>query len=406
MKIEWETCFKVGISVFLLYLCIEYWKVLADFVLVLFGASAPLIIGGVIAYIVNILMSFYERHYFAKSTKRGIIKSRRPVCMLGAFITFVAVIFLLARLIIPQLVSCIELIFAELPGFMNYLVDLVMNNETLTELMSEDTLSSIASIDWQSRIGQIVKVLTSGIGDVVSVLISTVTSVFSWIVTAFLSIIFAFYLLLDKEHLKSQVNKLCKRYLKEKWRQQLKNAFLVLNDCFHKYIVGQCLEAVILGVLCTIGMWIFRLPYAPMIGALIAFTALIPIAGAYIGAIVGAFMIFMVSPIKALIFLIFIIVLQQIEGNLIYPRVVGSSMGLPGLWVLAAVTVGGGVMGIPGMLLGVPIVAAIYRFLREEANKVPLAEQIAAKKAKAAAGTQESAVISEKVSKEAEQPQE
>ena len=143
----------------------------------------------------------------------------------------------------------------------------------------------------------------------------------------------------------------------------------IVNDCFRKYIVGQCTEAVILGVLCTIGMLLLRLPYATMVGALIAFTALIPIAGAYIGAFVGAFMILTVSPAKALIFLIFIVVLQQLEGNIVYPRVVGSSLGLPGIWVLAAVTVGGGVLGIPGMLLGVPLMAAAYKLIRDDVNK-------------------------------------
>ena len=157
--------------------------------------------------------------------------------------------------------------------------------------------------------------------------------------------------------------------MKKSWNKKIHYVLHTLNDCFHKYIVGQCTEAVILGALCTIGMLILQLPYATMIGAFIAFTALIPVAGAYIGAIVGAFMIFTESPFKAIVFLIFIIVLQQFEGNIIYPRVVGSSMGLPAMWVLAAVTVGGGVMGIPGMLLGVPLAAALYRFVREDVNR-------------------------------------
>ena len=140
----------------------------------------------------------------------------------------------------------------------------------------------------------------------------------------------------------------------------------MLNNSFHNYIVGQCTEAVILGILCTIGMLILRLPYASMIGALIAFTALIPVAGAYIGAGVGAFMILTVSPVKALVFLIFLVVLQQLEGNIIYPKVVGSSIGLPGIWVLAAVTVGGGILGIGGMLLGVPVTAALYQIIKDD----------------------------------------
>ena len=162
------------------------------------------------------------------------------------------------------------------------------------------------------------------------------------------------------------------RYLKESVMNKIKYVLSILNDCFRRYIIGQCTEAVILGVLCTVGMLILGLPYATMIGAFIAFTALIPIAGAYIGAGVGAFMIVMVSPIKALVFLIFIVVLQQLEGNLIYPRVVGSSIGLPGIWVLAAITIGGGVMGVGGMLLGVPIAATIYRIIKNDVNKVKI----------------------------------
>lgn len=156
------------------------------------------------------------------------------------------------------------------------------------------------------------------------------------------------------------------RYIKESVYSKMKYVLSVVNDCFHKYIVGQCTEAVILGTLCAIGMIILRIPYATMTGAVIAFTALIPVAGGYIGAAVGAFMILTVSPMKAIIFLVYIVILQQLEGNLIYPRVVGSSMGLPAIWVLAAVTIGGGVMGIAGMLIGVPLAATIYRLLRED----------------------------------------
>ena len=143
----------------------------------------------------------------------------------------------------------------------------------------------------------------------------------------------------------------------------------VLNDCFRRFIVGQCVEAVVLGVLCALGMTLLRLPYAAMIGALVGFTAIIPVAGAYIGAVIGAIMILTVSPIKALLFLVFILVLQQVEGNLIYPKVVGSSMGLPAFLVLAAVTVGGSLGGILGMLIGVPLTAAVYRLLKEDLKK-------------------------------------
>ena len=157
--------------------------------------------------------------------------------------------------------------------------------------------------------------------------------------------------------------------MKEKWYDKLMYYLRMTDECFHQYIVGKCIDAVVLGVMCAIGMAIFRFPYAIMGGALIGFTALIPVAGAYIGAGIGAFMIFTVSPIKSLLFIVFIIVLQQIEGNLIYPKIMSSSIGLPGVWVLAAITVGGSLSGILGMLIGVPIAAVIYQIVREEVLK-------------------------------------
>lgn len=370
MKLEWKTCLKVGVSIFLLYLCISYWKVAANLLGGLVSAASPLIIGCAIAYLINILMSLYERHYFPKSQKTLVIKSRRPVCMAGAIITLLAVVALVIGLVVPQLVSCVtllvNLLVSEVPGWMSSVLRWLDG----LGFVPQDIINSLASIDWQSKIGQILSILTSGIGSVMDVVISTISSVFSGLVTGLLSVIFSLYLLMSKETLCGQANRLLKRYLKEHWYARVRYAYDILHDCFRRYIVGQCLEAVILGLLCTLGMWIFRLPYATMIGALMAFTALIPVAGAYIGAFVGAFMILTVSPIKALFFLIFIVVLQQLEGNLIYPRVVGSSMGLPGIWVLAAVTIGGGVMGILGMLLGVPLAAAIYRFVRNDMHGI------------------------------------
>ncbi len=365
MKIEWKSCLKAAVSIFLLYLCILYWPNAARLFLALLDAAAPLLIGCAIAYMINILMSLYEKHYFTKSTNPFLQKSRRPVCMTAAFVTLFAIIALIIRLVLPQLISCMQLIFALLPDAMNALTDSL----EAWEILPEDIANTLAAIDWQSKMGDFIKVITSGIGNVMDVIISTVTAVFSGVVTLFISIIFSIYLLSGKERLGSQIGRTLRHYMKKSWYDRAAHVLNVMNDCFRRYIVGQCTEAVILGLLCTLGMLLLGLPYAAMIGALIAFTALIPIAGAYIGACVGAFMILTVSPLKAVIFLVFLVILQQLEGNLIYPRVVGSSIGLPAIWVLAAVTIGGGIMGIPGMLLGVPLAATIYRLLREDVNK-------------------------------------
>lgn len=365
MKLEWKTCFKVGISVFIVFLCIHYWERVTAFVGTIIGAAFPLILGFCMAYIVNLLMSGYEKHYFPKSNKKFVANSRRPVCMILALLTLLAVIALVVSLILPQLVSCVKLIIALAPDAIRQFIDKLDS----MNVISEDLVKFLDSVDWKSGINQFFDVFTSGFGNVMDVVVGTVSSVVGGFITAFLGIIFSIYLLFGKEKLCSQVSRVARRYMKVGLYDKVLYVLNILNDCFRRYIVGQCTEAVILGLLCIVGMLILRLPYASMIGALVAFTALIPVAGAYIGAIVGGLMILMVSPVKALVFIIFIIVLQQVEGNVIYPRVVGSSMGLPGIWVLAAVTVGGGIMGVTGMLFSVPIAAALYRILGDNMKK-------------------------------------
>ena len=364
MRFNFKDLLKLGTGIFLLYLCINYWKDVAEIISMVISAASPLIIGGTVAYFINIIMSFYERHYFPKSKKQFVIKSRRPVCMMIAFLSVIAVISLVIRLVVPQFVSCIQLLLKELPGSLSYLVSKGYELHIIPENLAE----ILMDIDWQSRIGGIVEMLTAGVGNIMNVAVKTLTTVFSGVVTTLLSIIFAFYILGSKDRIKAQFIRVCGHYLKPLWFKKVFYVFDVLNDCFHRYFVGQCTEAVVLGVLCTFGMWIFRFPYAPMIGALVAFTALIPVAGSYIGAIVGAIMLLTISPLKSLMFLIFIVILQQIEGNLIYPKVVGNSIGLPGIWVLAAVTIGGGIMGVAGMLIGVPVAAAVYRIVRDDIN--------------------------------------
>lgn len=364
MKIEWKTCAKIVISLFALFLAITYWKTVSGFIGMVFGAATPLFIGAAVAYVVNILMSFYERRFFGKTKNKKLLKIKRPLCMIIAFITLVAVLAIVIWLVLPQFVSAIMLVVDYIPEATNWIVEQL---EKL-EYVPQDIIDMLVSIDWNSQIEKIVKAVTSGVGNVMGVVISTVSTVLGGIVTAFLSLIFAIYILLDKEKLENQADKIAKKYLKQSWYEKLRYVLHTFSDSFHKYIVGQCTEAVILGGLCAIGMGILGLPYATMIGALVAFTALIPVAGAFIGGAVGAFMILMVNPIQALIFIVYLVVLQQLEGNIIYPKVVGSSMGLPAIWVLAAVTIGGGVMGIMGMLIGVPIAATVYRIIHNDVN--------------------------------------
>lgn len=367
MKLQWKTCFKVGITVLVLYLFIYYWSTLANGIQALFKAAAPLFVGGAMAYVLNILMGFYEKHYFTKTKRKALNRSRRPVCLLLALATVIVIVVLLIRLVVPELISCIQLIFERLP----MAVDIIAKQLKEWGILSAESDISFATLDWKAIIEQVINVISSGVGDVMEKAVTAIVSVFSGIVTAVLSFIFSIYILVGKERLASQCNRLMVRYIKGKWYQKIMHVLGTMNGCFRKFIIGQCTEAFILGALCTVGMLILRLPYATMIGVLIGVTALIPVAGAYIGAAVGALMILTVSPFKAVIFLIFILILQQIEGNVIYPKVVGTSLGLPPFWVLAAVVVSGGVMGVIGMLFGVPLAATIYKLLKEDVNKVP-----------------------------------
>lgn len=365
-RLTWKTCFKVSTCAFLLFIGIYYWKAIAGLVSIAVSAAAPVVIGLAIAYVVNILMTFYERHYFKKqASKKFVIKTRRPVCLVGAIVTLLGVIALIIWLVVPELVLCVKFLISEIPP----LIEEFLRSKFAKEVMPKDLLATLASIDWLSYVTKIIDTVSSGVGDAVGVIVRALTSVASVVVTSLLSVIFSIYLLAGKDTLRSQCARLMKNYLPEKANRRLTYTLSVFNDSFHGYIVGQCTEAVILGILCTVGMLIFRFPYAPMIGALVGFSALIPVAGAYIGAGVGAVMMLTKSPLTALLFLVFIVVLQQLEGNLIYPKVVGGSIGLPAIWVLAAVTVGGGLFGVVGMLLGVPVAAALYRLIREDMQR-------------------------------------
>ena len=369
MKIEWKNCLRLGVTVFVTFLAIHYWSGVAGIITTVLSAAKTLVIGCAIAYVLNILMSFYEKHYFSKIQNQAIQKSRRIICLFGAILTLVAVIALVIGLVLPEVVRCVRLLAAEMPVAIDRVIHWLENTGILSAVMSEDSVAAITTIDWQEKMTELLSVLAAGVGGVAQAAVGAVSATVSVVAKFVIGLIFAIYILIGKEKLGNQVNCVMDHYLKPAWNEKIRYVLGVFDHSFHKFIVGQCIEAVVLGVLCILGMGILRLPYAMMLGTLIGFTALIPVAGAYIGAGVGAFMILTVSPIQALIFLVFVVILQQLEGNLIYPKVVGSSIGLPGIWVLAAVTIGGGVNGIIGMLLGVPTAAAVYQLIKNHMNK-------------------------------------
>lgn len=361
-KLDLKIVFSIAAAIILVFVCVHYWPSLSDFLGKLISAAKPIIFGFAVAYPTNILMSFYERHFFPKSQKNGVIKLRKPVCLIGAIISILGVVALVAVLVTPQFIACITKLFEEIPPAIEFVSKKLRENE----FISNEVMSAINEFDWKTKLADMAETITTGVGNAVGVAFSAITSVFSTIANIVICIIFSLYVLLEKEKLLNQLRKIGKHYLPHKIYTKSLHVCSVMNESFRRFIVGQCLEAVILGTLCTIGMFILRIPYAPMIGALMGFTALIPVFGGLIGAGVGAFLILMDSPIKALIFIVFVIILQQFEGNVIYPKVVGSSTGLPGLWVLAAVTIGGGVSGILGMLVAVPVAATIYKLVRDD----------------------------------------
>jgi predicted PurR-regulated permease PerM len=295
----------------------------------------PLVLGMAMAYVLNIVLVRVERLYFPRSRSRIVAKTRRGVGIVISILLVFALFTLIARLVIPELGKAFGVIGRGIPVFLEQVSAWLEANGAFN---ISDYLN-LETIDWKDLMDKALSVVRSGIGSVLSSTISVVGSVVGGVVNFFIGLIFGIYILAGKERLASQAKSILRAYLKEDTVKEICRVLVTANETFSSFIIGQCTEAVILGTLCTIGMLIFRFPYAPMIGAFIGVTALIPIVGAYIGAAVGAFMILTVAPLKALLFIVFIIVLQQMEGNLIYPKVVGSSIGLPGMWVLAAVTV-------------------------------------------------------------------
>jgi len=363
---ETKKYLKIGIIAALFVLLVVNFSHIFTFGQLILSAAAPLIVGCIIAYILNILLRKVESWYFPKSKSAFVLKSRRPVCILLSILILIVAAFLIINLVLPELILSFKLIGQEIPPFVESVrVWLLNQSSAMPELY--DMLASL-KFDWQSTLKKAVDFITAGVGGVITSVVSVVSTTIGVVTTAVIGIIFALYLLAGKERLLCQCDKIMRAYLKPQTRDRIVYIAATANRTFSAFIVGQVTEAIIIGILCTIGMLIFRFPYAAMTGAVVGVTALIPIVGAYIGAAVGAFMIFTQDPLQAVLFIVFLLILQQLEGNLIYPKVVGTSIGLPGIWVLAAVTIGSGIMGVPGMLLGVPAAATLYRLLGTDVN--------------------------------------
>ncbi len=320
----------------------------------------PLILGLILALILNVPMRSLEAYLFKKTKKPFLKKLRRPIALIISFILIIGIIAGIVSLLIPELVKAVKVI---IEGAINFAG--TISAMSAEELAARPLGSLLLNIEWDKLLTTMQDWFKNQSGNIMNTAVGTIGSVVGGVFDFFIAIVFAVYILFGKEKLKKQIVRLIRVWIPEKSGKWTLHACSVISENFRNFILGQSLEAVILGSLCMIGMLILGIPYAPMVGALVGVTALIPVVGAFIGAIVGAFMILTVDPIKAVIFVIFLIILQQLEGNIVYPKVMGSRVNLPGMWILAAVTIGGGIAGPVGMLLAVPVASTAYVLFRE-----------------------------------------
>lgn len=325
----------------------------------------PFLMGGAIAFVLNVPMSFLERNIFKQDKlkqKKRLQKASRPLSLVLTILIVLSTIALVMFVVIPELGTTFALLGKSIQQFMPKVVrqaeELFNNNKEVVALLGS------LDMDWQEMLNGIAAFFKNGAGNVLDSTFSVAKNIVSSVATFFIAFVFACYILLQKEKLRVQVRKILYAYLPEKKVGTVLAVCSLAYKTFSNFLTGQCVEALILGLMFFVTMSVIRLPYALLVGILIAFTALIPIFGAFIGCVVGAFLILMVAPVKALIFVVMFLVLQQIEGNLIYPKVVGNSVGLPSIWVLAAVSIGGSLMGVVGMLVFIPLVSVVYTIFR------------------------------------------
>lgn len=351
----------------LIYLGIRHINQLAVAVTWLKELMNPLLIGFVLALFLNVPMGFIERHLFQKKPTPRKKKMRRPLAILLSFALVIGIFIGIAFLVIPELVDAVGIVISSIMNGMDQLAAFESTAD-YSKLPFGEQLSQI-DIDFveiKTKLEEWIKQLGTTVVDGAASALGGITStIFDFII----GLVFSIYILANKEKLKRQISRLIRVWLPKKFGEWSIHVASVCGRNFKLFVAGQTTEAIILGTLCAIGMLILRIPYAPMIGALVGVTALIPYVGAWIATLIGAFMILTVNPFKALVFVIFLLTLQQIEGNAIYPKVVGAKINLPAMWVLAAITVGGNLGGPIGMLLGVPAAASAYALLKEATDK-------------------------------------
>ncbi len=320
----------------------------------------PLILGFIFAVIIHVPLSFFEKHLFRKTKKMKLQKLRHIVALTLSFVLVAVVVFGVITLVIPELVKA--------GGFLVDTAKKVIDMLAAADAGQENIFSNL-NINWTQIRQSVDEWVKNSSGKLISGAANIFGAAAGSVMDLVFAVIFSVYMLACKDTLLRQLKRLMRAWLPEKVTEQAFHVGQVCSVSFHSFIVGQVTEAAILGSLCALGMLILGLPNVLMISILVGVCALIPIIGAYFSAVVGAFMILIVDPVKALIFLIFLLILQQLEGNLIYPRVVGNKIKLPAIWVLAAVTIGGGLAGPFGMLIGVPLASALYALVREWTEK-------------------------------------
>ena len=354
--------------VFTALIVVALWKfdVVLGVLKAVWGIIFPFALGGAIAFVINVPMSFLEKKLFGKAKEKGSKaagKLARPISLLLTIVLVVGVIVLVMFGLIPQLTetigSLMNSIAEFIPQMQSWVREFTHNNREIMDLVNQVEFNPNKAIQWGMSI------LGNGAGNFMNTTMTAVGSIVSGVTTFFIAFSFACYILFQKEKLHVQIRKVVFAFLPKKKADAFLKICSLTYRTFANFLAGQCLEAVILGCMFVVILSILRMPYALLIGVLIAFTALIPIFGAFIGCAVGSFLIFMVNPKQAILFIIVFLVLQQIEGNLIYPHVVGESVGLPSIWVLAAVTIGGNLMGIVGMLVFIPLLSVFYTIFRE-----------------------------------------